>query len=78
MHNPFTEIIKADELSARRVRELFIPEASPIWSQLQGPLNQAIVGPRGAGKTIALRQLDHRTQGSSSKELVRLAVRARA
>ena len=64
MHNPFSEIIKADDLSARRARELFVPEASPIWLQVQNPLNQLIVGPRGAGKTIALRQLDHRTQAA--------------
>ena len=69
MHNPFTEIIKADELSARRARSLFVPEASPIWSRIQNPLNHVIVGPRGAGKTIALRQLDHRGQNASSDEL---------
>ena len=69
VHNPFTEIIKADELSARRARSLFVPEASPIWSHIQNPLNHVIVGPRGAGKTIALRQLDHRGQNASSDEL---------
>ena len=68
MHNPFSEIIKADDLSARRARELFVPEASPIWSRVQNPLNQLIVGPRGAGKTIALRQLDHRTQAVPREE----------
>ena len=69
MHNPFTEIIKADELSARRAKDLFVPEASPIWSRVQTGLNQLIVGPRGAGKTIALRQLDHRTHEASSERL---------
>ena len=62
MHNPFYGIIKADELPARRATALFVPEASPIWSRVQEPSNQIIVGPRGAGKTIALRQLDHQTQ----------------
>lgn len=69
LHNPFSEIIKADDLSARRARELFVPEASPIWSRVQNPLNQLIVGPRGAGKTIALRQLDHRIQTAPKEEL---------
>lgn len=62
MHNPFYGIIKADELPARQATALFVPEASPIWSNVQEPSNQIIVGPRGAGKTIALRQLDHQTQ----------------
>ena len=69
LHNPFAESIKADELSARRARALFVPEASPIWSRVQNPLNQVIVGPRGAGKTIALRQLDHRTQAESDGDV---------
>lgn len=60
MYNPFRGIIKADELSPELASKLFIPQASPIWTELQRPLNQIIVGPRGAGKTIALKQLDHK------------------
>ena len=59
MHNPFHNIVKADELSPAQAHSLFVPEASPIWSRVQSPVNHLIVGPRGAGKTIALRQLDH-------------------
>lgn len=64
MHNPFYDIVKADELPPDVAAELFIKEASPIWSDLQHPVNHIIVGPRGAGKTIALRQLDHRSAAS--------------
>lgn len=65
MYNPFFGISKADDLSNKDAGLLFVPEASPIWTQVQNPLNQLIVGPRGAGKTMALRQLDHHTQHSS-------------
>lgn len=66
MHNPFFGISKADELSAVSARQLFVPEASPIWAHVQNPLNQLIVGPRGAGKTMVLRQLDHQLESSYS------------
>lgn len=65
MPNPFLDIIKADELEASQAHHLFVPEASPIWRQIQSSRNQIIVGPRGSGKTIALRQLDHRTMQHS-------------
>lgn len=64
MQNPFHDIVKADELPPDVAAELFIKEASPIWSDLQHPVNHIIVGPRGAGKTIALRQLDHKSAAS--------------
>ena len=64
MYNPFYDIVKADELTPRLVAELFIEEASPIWSHLQYPVNHLVIGPRGAGKTIALRQLDHKSRRS--------------
>lgn len=64
MQNPFYNIVKADELPPGVAAELFIKEASPIWSDLQHPVNHIIVGPRGAGKTIALRQLDHKSAAS--------------
>ena len=67
MHNPFRAIVKADDLSPALAATLFVPEASPIWSDLQHPINHIVVGPRGAGKTIALKQLDYRTQESQDR-----------
>ena len=61
MYNPFYDIVKADELPPELAAELFIEEASPIWTDIQFPLNHLVIGPRGAGKTIALRQLDHKS-----------------
>lgn len=58
--NPFIDILKADVLSPDQATKLFVPEASPIWEQIQRPINQIVIGPRGAGKTIALKQLDHK------------------
>ena len=64
MHNPFRAIVKADDLSPELASTLFVADASPIWSDLQHPINHIVVGPRGAGKTIALKQLDYRTYQS--------------
>jgi len=61
MYNPFYDIVKADELSPHEVADFFIKKASPIWSDVQYPVNHLVIGPRGAGKTIALRQLDHKS-----------------
>lgn len=61
MQNPFRDIVKADDLDPNLAAKLFVPEVSPIWKEVPSPRNHIIVGPRGAGKTIALRQLDSRT-----------------
>ena len=58
--NPFLDILKADVLSPDQATALFVPEASPIWTEVQRPINQIVIGPRGAGKTMALKQLDHK------------------
>lgn len=61
MQNPFRDIVKADDLDPDLAARLFVPKVSPIWKEVPSPRNHIIVGPRGAGKTIALRQLDSRT-----------------
>ena len=58
--NPFLDILKADVLPPDQATKLFVPEASPIWDEVQRPINQIVIGPRGAGKTMALKQLDHK------------------
>lgn len=58
--NPFLDILKADVLSPDQAMRLFVPEASPIWEEVQRPINHIVIGPRGAGKTMALKQLDHK------------------
>ena len=58
-YNPFHAIRKADDLAPDLAAKLFVPEASPIWGNIQAPINHLIVGPRGAGKTMVLRQLHH-------------------
>lgn len=58
-YNPFYGIDKADVLPLGLAAKLFVAEASPIWADMQAPINNLIVGPRGTGKTMALRQLGH-------------------
>ena len=60
-HNPFYDVAKADAHTPEDVAALFVRDASPIWSDLQYPINHIVVGARGTGKTMALRQLDYRT-----------------
>ncbi len=64
MQNPFRDIVKADELHPELAAKLFVHQVCPIWSEVQSHRNHIIVGPRGAGKTIALRQLDSRTHAT--------------
>ena len=59
MFNPFYRIIKGDDILEDEVRFLFVKEASPIWDQVQEPINQMIIGPKGAGKTILLKRLHY-------------------
>lgn len=66
MDNPFHAIRKADDLSQDNAAKLFVPEASPIWENIQAPINHLIVGPRGAGKTMVLRQLHHQGTPTTS------------
>lgn len=63
-HNPFYDVVKADAHTPQDVTSLFVREASPIWTDLQPPVNHIVVGARGTGKTMALRQLDYRTMAS--------------
>ena len=69
-YNPFHAIRKADDLAPDLAAKLFVPEASPIWGNIQAPINHLIVGPRGAGKTMVLRQLHH--QGRSIHDYLSL------
>ena len=64
--NPFYDVAKADSHSPQDVAALFVRDASPIWNDLQLPINHLVVGARGSGKTIALRQLDYRTLTSGN------------
>ena len=66
-HNPFYDITKADAHTPQNVAELFVPDASPIWTDLQYSINHLVVGARGTGKTMALRQLDFRTLTNASQ-----------
>ena len=59
--NPFYDVAKADAHTPRDVASLFVSDASPIWGDLQYPINHILVGARGTGKTMALRQLDYLT-----------------
>ena len=67
-HNPFAAVAKADSHSPADVASLFVQDASPIWVELQCPVNHIVVGARGAGKTMALRQLDYRTAASGDQD----------
>ena len=67
-HNPFYDAAKADTHTPHDVASLFVPDASPIWGDLQYPINHLVVGARGTGKTIALRQLDYLTLASGDQK----------
>ena len=73
-YNPFYGIDKADVLPLDLATELFVAEASPIWADVQAPINNLIVGPRGAGKTIALRQLGHGLHEPQSADFIGLYI----
>ena len=66
-HNPFYDVAKADAHTPQDVATLFVRDASPIWGDLQYPINHLVVGARGTGKTMALRQLDYRTLASGDQ-----------
>ena len=66
-HNPFYDVAKADAHTPHDVATLFVRDASPIWDDLQYPINHLVVGARGTGKTMALRQLDYRTLASGGQ-----------
>ena len=55
--NPFYDTVKADDIPIEQTKNFFVREASPIWQEVQQPVNQIIRGPRGVGKTILLKQL---------------------
>ena len=67
-HNPFYDAVKADAHTPHDVASLFVPDASPIWGDLQYPINHLVVGARGTGKTMALRQLDYLTLASGDQK----------
>ena len=66
--NPFYDAAKADAHTPHDVASLFVPDASPIWGDLQYPINHLVVGARGTGKTMALRQLDYLTLASGDQK----------
>ena len=66
-HNPFYDVAKADAHTPHDVAALFVRDASPIWDDLQYPINHIVVGARGTGKTMALRQLDYLTLASADE-----------
>ena len=65
--NPFYDVAKADAHTPHDVATLFVRDASPIWRDLQYPINHIVVGARGTGKTMALRQLDYLTLASADR-----------
>ena len=66
-NNPFYDVGKADAHTPQDIATLFVRDASPIWGDLQSPINHLVVGARGTGKTMALRQLDYRTLASGGQ-----------
>lgn len=50
-HTPFDDAAKADAHTPVDLATLFVHDASPIWVDLQCPINHIVVGARGAGKT---------------------------
>ena len=67
-HNPFYDVAKADAHTPRDVAALFVRDASAIWGDLQHAINHLVVGARGTGKTMALRQLDYLTLASGGQK----------
>ena len=65
--NPFYDVAKADAHTPQDVATLFVSDASSIWGDVQFPINHLVVGARGTGKTMALRQLDYRTLASGER-----------
>jgi nucleoside 2-deoxyribosyltransferase len=69
MYNPFYRMVKADDIPDSEIPHVFVPEASSVWQEVQEPVNQMILGPRGAGKTILMKQLSYvnTLQGDTSE-----------
>lgn len=51
-YNPLYDVAKADAHTPKDVAALFVRDASPIWRDLQYPINHLVVGAR-TGKTMA-------------------------
>jgi len=60
-YNPFYRVVKADDIPQNEITELFVPSASTVWSEVEEPVNHIIIGPRGSGKTILMKQLHYRS-----------------
>jgi|GEM_PF-6281615 len=57
VNNPFLGLIKADDLSFEMARTLFISSASSVWHAIRQRGHQVVVGAKGTGKTILMKQL---------------------